>query len=108
MFSNNKIEVISFKDFMSRPAHPIERNTPLQTSIYSFFPPITLKALFPLHDPTFSLFILACGTVIVFAITEKIFAVNGLNGIASSISSFLKFAFPIGSFGIIFWFLFHI
>lgn len=107
MFKTKK-EVISFKDFMSRPAHPIERNTPLQTSIYSFFPPITLKAFFPLHDPTFALFSIACGTVVVIALTEKILATNGLTGIAGSISSFLKFAFPIGSFGLIFWFLFHI
>ncbi len=101
-----KKEVISFKDFMSRPAHPIERNIPVQ--IYSFFPPITVKAFFPLHDPTFLLFTLACGTVIVIALTEKILATNGLTGIAGGISSFLKFAFPIGSFGLIFWFLFHI
>ncbi|MEK5390233.1 hypothetical protein NSQ59_07590 [Margalitia sp. FSL K6-0131] len=105
---NKKIEVIPFNEFMSRPAHPIERNLPLQTSIYSFFPPITLKAFFPLHDPTFVLFTLACGTVVVIALTEKILAINGLTGIAGNISSFLKFAFPIGSFGLIFWFLFHI
>jgi len=103
MFLKNKIEVIPFEDFMSPPAASIQKKTPLQSSIYSFLPPITIKSLLPVADPMFALFLIGCSVVVVFALSESLFASSGFTEISVGLSSFLKIALPLVGYGLIFW-----
>jgi hypothetical protein len=103
MFYKNKIEVILFKDFMSRPAASIQKKTPLQTNIYSFLPTITIKGMFPLGDPAFALFLIGSCVVVGIALSESVFASSGFTEVSCGISSFLKVLLPVVGYGLIFW-----
>jgi hypothetical protein len=103
MFYKNKIEVIPFEDFMSRPAASIQKKTPLQTNIYSFLPTITIKGMFPLGDPAFALFLIGSCVVVGIALSEPVFASGGFTEVSSGISSFLKVLLPVVGYGLIFW-----
>ncbi|MBP1944653.1 hypothetical protein [Cytobacillus luteolus] len=106
MFNKNKIEVIPFNEFMSRPAYRIPKKIPLTNSIFSFLPPITLKGLFPLHEPAFALFVLGGGLIVATAFVEYLLAENDSGYIASIISSAASVLFPIVAYGAVFWFIF--
>src|SRR5437763_3054122 len=103
MLLKNKIEVIPFKDFMSPPAASIRKKTPLQSSIYSFLPPITIKSLLPLTDPMFALFLIGSSIVVLIAISEDLFASTGFTAVSAGISSFLNIALPLVGYGLSFW-----
>jgi len=106
MINKNKIEVISFKDFMSPPAPSIQMKFPLTTSIYGFIPPITLKGLFPLHEPAFVLFLIGGGLIAATAFSEKILTVNGFTNITGVVSRVTKIMFPVLGYGALFWLIF--
>lgn len=105
MIFQNKIEVIPFKDFMSRPAAIIQKKTPLQTNIFSFIPAITVKGLLPFSDMGFTLFLVASSAVVVIALSETLFAHSGFIEVSAGVSSVLKFALPVAGYGAIFWLL---
>jgi hypothetical protein len=106
MFAKNKIEVIPFKDFMcGRPATPIQKKTPL-LPVYSFLPPFTIKSLLPIGlDPTFTIFILASGIIVLLAVCEYALAEFGFTEISDVLGTVFKFAFPVAGYGTILWFL---
>ncbi len=106
MIIKQKIEVISFRDFMSGPAAQILKKTPLETSIYSFLPPITLKSFFPVHDPLFALFLASASLIAAIAFLEKIIAIHGFSEVTETISNIMKVILPIIGYVLIFWFLF--
>ncbi|MGE8079237.1 hypothetical protein [Peribacillus loiseleuriae] len=108
MIGKRKIEVIPFKDFMRRPATLIQNRTPLQTNIYSFFPPITISSFIPVGDPAFALFLIGGSLITVIALSEYLFASGGLSGLAGTIAGIMKLILPIAGYGLIFWFLFQI
>ncbi|WP_409297780.1 hypothetical protein V1498_06925 [Peribacillus sp. SCS-26] len=99
-----KIEVIPFKDFMSPPA-PSTRKTPLPTKVYSIFPAFTIKSLFPMGDPTFTLFLVAAGAITGIALTEKFLEAFDLDDVASVISTTSKFLIPTAGLCGIVWVL---
>jgi hypothetical protein len=103
VFTTKQKEVIPFKDFMSRPAASIQKKTPLQTNIYSFLPAITIKGMFPLGDPAFTLFLIGSCVVVGIALSESLFASSGFTEVSSGISSFLKILLPVAGYGLIFW-----
>lgn len=111
MFITNKIEVIPFREFTSPPAlsfsdyseKPSKKVIPLQSSIYSFLPPITIKSLLPIADPMFALFLIGSSLVVVIALSESLFASSGFTEVSAGVSSFLKVALPIVGYGLIFW-----
>jgi hypothetical protein len=107
MFIKNKKEVISFRNFMGgRAATPIiQKKTPLPP-VYSFLPPFTIKSLLPIGlDPTFTIFILATGTIVLFAVCEYALAEFGFTEISDVLGTVFKFAFPVAGYGTILWFL---
>jgi hypothetical protein len=106
LLNSKKIEVIPFKDFMcGRPATPIQKKTPL-LPVYSFLPPFTIKSLLPIGlDPTFTIFIFATGTIVLFAICEYALAEFGFTEISDVLGTVFKFTFPVAGYGTILWFL---
>jgi hypothetical protein len=107
MFYKNKIEVILFKDFMGgRAATPIiQKKIPLPP-VYSFLPPFTIKSLLPVGlDPTFTIFVIAGSTVVIFALFEYMLAEFGFTEISDVLGTVFKFAFPVAGYGTILWFL---
>ncbi|MFJ7680350.1 hypothetical protein ACIQXQ_20185 [Peribacillus sp. NPDC097198] len=108
MFKKHKIEVIPYKDFMSRPATSIQRKTPLHSNIYSFFPSITITSFFPIGDPAFAFFLVSGGLIAVVALSETALASSGLSSVSSVLSSLFRFVLPVVGYGLIFWFLFQI
>lgn len=102
MFIKKK-EVIPFKDFMSPPAAIIPKRKPLPTSLYSFFPPITIKSFFPIHDFGFSLFLTTGGIVLVLALADRFFTSTETSEVGMYLSSFAKVAFPVVGFGSVLW-----
>jgi hypothetical protein len=103
MFTKNKKEVIPFKEFMSLPAKRIHQETPLNTSIYSFFPPITIKSFFPVHDLGFSLFLIGGAVILAVALADRFLMSTDTSEIGMYLSSFVKVAFPVVGFGSILW-----
>lgn len=103
MFTANKKEVIPFREFMSRPALQ-PKETPLKLNIYSFIPTITLKGLLPLSDMGFTIFLIGGCAVVVFALSETLFAHTGYTEVSTGVSSFLKVVLPALGYGLIFWF----
>jgi uncharacterized transporter YbjL len=107
MFRKNKIEAISFKEFMAN-----ERNAkemPRINSIYAFsafFPAITPKSFFPVHDTDFLLFLVGVGAIAGSAFLQHITARAGSTLIADVLFSISGFVFPIVVYGAIFWFFF--
>ncbi|MCM3411210.1 hypothetical protein [Metabacillus litoralis] len=106
MLFKNKSEVISLKDFMSSPAASIQKEKPLQTSIYSIFPVITIGDFFPIQEPGFALFFISTGIIAAIALCEKWLAMNGFTDISGNISRMTSVLFPVVSYGALFWFLF--
>lgn len=103
---NRKKEVFTVSEFLAcQPIKPAQCKQPLNTSIYSFFPPITISAFFPVLDPTFSLFLIGGVFIAIVALIEFILASFGKTGISSFISGVAKFIFPALGYGLIFWFL---
>lgn len=108
MFTNHKIGVIPFKEFMSRPATLTQKKTPLQSNIYSLFQPISITSFFPLGDQAFAIFLFGGAVIAGIALTEIALATNGMTAVSSAITSLVKFVLPILGYGLIFWFLFQI
>jgi hypothetical protein len=105
LLNKKKIEVISFRDFMSRPAASIQKKAPL-IPVYSFLPPFTIKSLLPVGlDPTFTIFVIAGSTVVIFALFEYMLAEFGFTEISDVLGTVFKFAFPVAGYGTILWFL---
>ena len=102
MLFQQKIEVIPFKEFMSRPAYRIPKKIPLTNSIYSFLPPITVKGLFPLHEPAFALFVLGGCLNVATAFVEYLLAENDSGYLAAIISNVASVLFPIIAYGVVF------
>jgi hypothetical protein len=107
MFKKNKTEAISFREFMAneRPA----KEMPHAKSIYAFsafFPTITPKSFFPIHDTDFLLFLVGVGAIAGSAFLQHITARVGSTIIADVLSSISGFVFPIVVYGAIFWFFF--
>jgi hypothetical protein len=105
MILATKKEVLSFQDFMGPPAKSIQKEIPLTTSIFSFFPPITLKSFIPIQDPFFALFFFGSCLIVGIALLEKIIAGVGATDISNVLSTLFKLAFPAVSIGVLFWFL---
>lgn len=103
MLFSNKIEVISFKEFMSPPAPTKKEIIPLTTSIFSFLPTFTMKGFFPIHDLGFSLFLFGSCAVAAFAFSETLFAHGGFIEVSEGFSNFLKVILPLVGYGLIFW-----
>lgn len=102
----NKKEVFTVSEFLAcQPNKPSHSKNPLKTSIYSFFPPITISSFFPVFDPAFGLFVIGGGLIAVVALAEYAFASYGKTEISSFISGVFKFVFPVLGYGLVFWFL---
>lgn len=80
---------------MNRPAILPQKKTPIQSNIYSLFPPITITPFFPVGDPVFALFLLGGALIAGIALSETAFASNGMTAVSSAISSLVRFALPI-------------
>jgi hypothetical protein len=104
MFLQNKKEVISFRDFMSRPAATIQKKIPHKNYMFSFMPAFGLKDLFPFQDLDFTLFFIGSCAVLAIALSEKLFAHSGYTEFSEGLSSFLKVILPIVGYGSILWF----
>jgi hypothetical protein len=102
MFTKKK-EVIPFKEFLSPAAAIIPKQRHLPAHVYSFFPPITLKSFFPIHDGGFSLFLLAGGIILIIALADRFLMNTETSEIGIYISSFAKVAFPVVGFGSVLW-----
>jgi hypothetical protein len=102
----HKKEVISFKDFMSRPAPQIiSKKTPL-LPVYSFLPPISIKSIFPFGtDAIFTGFIIGCSLLLVIIVSEKLLAKNGFAEVSTFISTTMKVTLPVIAFGSAIYFL---
>jgi hypothetical protein len=100
-----KKEVISFRDFMSRPATTIQKKTPLRNNIYSFFPPITIGSFFPVHDLEFSLFLLSGGVIVIIAIMDRFLTGTDASSAGILLSNIARVAFPVVGFGSVLWLL---
>lgn len=101
---NQKREVIPFKEFLRPPAAIIPNRRPL-TPIYSFFPPITIKSFFPIHDGGFSLFLLAGSVVVIIALADRFLMSTDCSAFGMYVSAFAKVAFPVVGFGAGLWLL---
>jgi hypothetical protein len=104
MFTKNKIEVISFREFVSLPAKRNQKKAPLM-QVYSFLPPFTIKSLLPIGDPAFALFLIAGGVVVVLAFSEYMLAEFGFTEISDVFGTVSKFLLPVAGYGTILWFL---
>jgi hypothetical protein len=104
MFNKNKIEVIPFREFVSRPATCTQKKAPLMP-VYSFLPPFTIKSLLPIGDPAFALFLIAGGVVVFLAFSEYMLAEFGFTEISDVFGSVSKFLLPVAGYGTILWFL---
>jgi hypothetical protein len=101
----HKKEVISFKEFMSRPAQSIPKKAPL-LPVYSFLPTISIKSMFPFGaDPIFTGFIIGCGILLVIIVGEKLLAKNGFAEVSTFISTTMKVTLPVIAFGSAIYFL---
>ncbi|MED4534853.1 hypothetical protein [Metabacillus fastidiosus] len=111
MFNKNKIEVIPFKDFMSRPAACIQKEIPLQTNIYGFLPGMSLERFFDMSPQVSGLYAVVLG-VGAFAMLSHLIEVttakNGFNNVAYVIETVTRFILPMGTFGFMIWVLFKI
>jgi hypothetical protein len=107
MFRKNKIEAIPFRKFMAN-EHTV-RETPRTNSIYAFsafFPAITPKSFFPIHDVGFALFLIGAGTIALSAFVERSLARGGLPVAAHVVAEFGRFVFPIVTYGAVLWLFF--
>ena len=102
-----KKEVLTLSEFLApQPSKPTQSKKPLNTSIYSFFPPITISSFFPvLSDPTFGLFVIGCGLITIVGFAEYVLALSGNSEISAYIAGISKVVFPIIGYGLLFWFL---
>lgn len=100
MISVKKKETLSLKEFMSRPATLIQKKKSPLRPVYSFFPTISIKSMFPFGtDPIFTVFIIGCSLLLVIVVSETLLAKNGFTEIASFISTTLKYTLPVIVFG---------
>jgi hypothetical protein len=104
-YPKNKIEVISFREFVSRPATYTQKKAPLPLSICSFLPPFTIKSLLPVGDPAFALFLIAGGVIVILAFSEYMLAEFGFTEISDVFGMVSKFLIPVAGYGTILWFL---
>jgi hypothetical protein len=107
MFHKNKTEAIPFRKFMAN--EHTAREMPRNTSIYAFsafFPTITPKSFFPIHDTDFLLFLAGAGAIVCSAFLQHITARLGSTFITDVISSISGLAFPVIVYGAVFWFFF--
>jgi hypothetical protein len=107
MFCKNKTEAVPFRKFMAN--EHTAREMPRNKSIYAFsafFPAITPKSFFPIHDTDFLLFLVGAGVIVGSAFLQHITARIGSTIIADVLSSISRFMFPIVVYGAIFWFFF--
>jgi hypothetical protein len=107
MFRKNKIEAIPFKEFMANERAVKEMPHTNNIYVYSaFFPTITPKSFFPIHDTDFLLFLVGAGAIVGSAFLQHITARVGSSLIADVLSSISAFVFPVIVYGAIFWFFF--
>jgi hypothetical protein len=71
-----------------------------------FFPVITPKSFFPVHDVGFALFLVGCVTITGSALLQYLIAQSGRRGISDAISAISGIVFPVIGYGAIVWFIF--
>lgn len=81
------IETINFREFMKGNTEPVRRKKK-KTNLNAYSLVITPGMFI---DP---MFILIGGSVVVLAVTEKMFGISGHTEIAETIGKIVKFAFP--------------
>lgn len=107
MILGRKKEVFTVSEFLAcQPNKPDQSKQPLKTSIYSFFPPITISSFFPVFDPAFGLFVIGGVVIATIALSEFLTASFGKTDASAFITGIAKFAFPVIGYGLVFWFLF--
>jgi hypothetical protein len=102
MFNKNKIETISLNEFL-QPQRCKEM--PRTIKIYSFLPTITAGSFFPIHDPSFVLFIAGSALVTIIALVESSFIRTEMAFISETIENVLHVILPFVGYGLIGWFL---
>jgi hypothetical protein len=109
MFRKNKMEAISFKEFMANERTVKEMpRTKNVCAMSAFFPAITPGSFFPIHDTGFALFLIGSAAIAGSALLQHMTAKAGSPAISEVISSVSGFIFPAVVYGAVFWFFFSL
>lgn len=102
MFLTKKIEVISFKDFMSRPAQ-IQKKIPHKPRYGLMGVDITGHNMFSNFNAPYLIVFGAVGIVLISTFIEHLLIINGKEHTAETVSDLTRLMFPIGVFAFIFY-----